>query len=655
MGTTVTTTAGPGRPDTWVEALSATGKSDDPMSGLAETLACHAADLGVRAPRVLLGHRTGAAALDSLRAATGMALTGLDSFALAGDEVGGKPLGFPDAEAWRAADGILCLDAEPYAYLNAVQFCFDNGIDIPVLADVDTIPGQFCQLSVATGGPETDVYIYNYFTKLYRLKDPLQLVWTCYWTDGTATHGTRLLGPNGNLHLTPADLSPPAAKIAGTLVYGAHNPAFARVPNSRFRGVVDVVGETYCATLHGDELEAKRADEGRWFDTHVAPLGGGHDIRLVMRNDIRQRGPVRLSLTATPANGGSALEASVDLPPEALEREVSVAELVGAGDEPVSTELVATVEGRSVRLEWKETWAGPTGRACFQSNHGSTNGTGMLELVGAGAATDEPDPVLFANIERLAANGVLPLPYPMPVLPAGDRYRFSFSAGKFLPHLDYLHVAAFDRAGRYLGRERVALPANLGYLGVEDTPFADALAAEGGMLLISPPYVEKRLVAYQNCREDLWIRMTDTVSGDSDISEFQLHNRNLRGYTVPIGFGQSPQMIKSRTEMMIRFRRDDRFDTRLLLINASPELKFDRTGDVELEFNLPDGRAAARTVTLAPQTWQLASVDDLLPPDVADAPFGWVRVVSDRLALSAYAALVDRTGGGLGFQHLWGA
>lgn len=655
MGTTATNTADLGRPDTWVETLSASGKSDDPMTGLAETLARHAANHGVCMPRVLLGHRTGAAGLNSLRRVTGLALTELDSFALAGDEVGNTPLRFPDADAWRAVDGILCLDVEPKAYLNAVQFCFDNGIDTPIIADFDAIAGQFCQLSVAAGGPQTDIYIYNYFTKLYRLKDPIQLVWTCYWTDGTATHGTRLLGPNGNLHLTTADLSPPAAKIAGTLVYGANNPAFARVPNSRFRGVVDVVGETFCATLHGDELEVKRADEGYWFDTHVAPLGGGHDIRLVFRNDIRQRGAVQLSLTATPASGGAAREATVHLLPDALEREVSVAELVGVEDSPVPTEVVATVEGRSVRLEWKETWLGLTGQACFQSNHGSTNGSSMLGLVGAGAVTEEPDPVLFASLERLAANDVLPLPYPLPVLPADDRYRFSFSAGKFLPHLDYVHVAAYDRAGRYLGREQIPLPTDLGYLGGEDTPFADDLADGGGMLLISPPYVEKRMVAYQNCREDLWIRMTDTVSGDSDISEFQLHNRNLRGYTVPIGFGQSPQLIKSRTEMMIRFRLDSRFDSRLMLINASPELHFDRSGDVELEFNLPDGRTASRMVTLAPQTWQFTSVDDLLPEAIADAPHGWVRVVSDRLALSAYAALVDRTGGGLGFQHLWGA
>jgi hypothetical protein len=176
------------------------------------------------------------------------------------------------------------------------------------------------------------------------------------------------------------------------------------------------------------------------------------------------------------------------------------------------------------------------------------------------------------------------------------------------------------------------------------------------LLLISPPYGELGLVAYQNCREDLWIKLEDKTSGDSDITEFQIHNRNLRGYTVPIGFGQAPQQIKSRSDLLIRYRVDAPRETILYLINASPELDFDRTAEVELEFNAANGASASITLQIPPQGVREINVADVLPASIAAlGPHGWVRVLSDNAALSVYCGLVDATSGAVGLQHLLGA
>ena len=643
------------RPDNWVETLTAVDKHDDPLTDLAELLSGHVRSFNLKSPRIVLGHNIGVPALDSVRQSCGLTLADIDSFSLSGDKgIDGETVEFPTVEAWKAADGVICLDPTPATYLNAIQFCFDNGIDLPVIADFGSMPGQFCQLSALSGETFTDIYIYNYFTRLYRVKDPLQLLWRVNWIDGPSTTGTRILGPNQNIHFSPRDLAPPTEASKGTMIYEARHPAFARVPNNRFRGYVDVISPSFCASLHGDEIEAKRSEKGKWFDTYVAPLGGGHDISLVVRNDCVAPEEVTLNLMVRRVGTEDVQHLSIKLGSDCHELEISLAEYLGMTEAAIQTEVVASIEGRSYRLEWKEHWTGLTGQMCYQSNHGSTNDIALLDLVQAKDVFNDPDPVLYKNICRMSERNIMPLPYPLPVLPRDDRYVFSFSAGKFLPHIDHVDVAAFDRQGQLIGRDRMGLPENLDYVSAADTPFADALE-EGGLMLISPPYVEKGMVPYQNCREDLWIRLSDFSSGDSDIAEFQMHNRNLRGYTIPIGFGQAPQMIKARTELMIRFRCDGQFDTRLLLLNTSPELDFNRAGEVELEFNLPDGSSSSSTITLQPHCWEFHYISSLLPANIRGAEYGWVRVISDTLALSAYAALEDRHGGRLGFQHLLGA
>lgn len=651
--------ANPGRPDTWIEALRLAGKSDDPLTDLCALLAARAVDFGARRARVLMGHRTGAPALDALRAAlseAGVDLLGADSFALTDGSDGAV---FPDATAWAEADAILCLDVDPNSYANAVQFCYDHGLDRPILWRVEQLPAQSCMAGIAAGdgrhAPASDLYIYNYFTKLYRVKDPLQLIWRVVWDDGTVSRGTYLLGPNQSVHFTGRDLDPPREGAGGTVVYQVHHPAFARVPNSRFRGVVDMVGASYCATLHGDEIDPKRTEEGAWFDTHVAPFGGGHDIEVIVRNAVEAPEALTVRLEARFVGTEETAFETVTLDGGEAARTIALSDILAMPEAARPLEVVAEVAGRSYRLEWRERWATPAGATGFLSNHGSTNTLTMKRLIAPDATPDAPDEALMGALTRLAERDVMPLPYPMPVLPARDRFGFSFSVGKFLPHIDFVNLAAFDRAGTLIGRERMAVPPDLGYVGAADTPFAQALADEGGMLLIAPPYVEKGLVTYQNSREDTWLKLSDGRSGDSDIAEFQMHNRNLRGYTIPIGFGQAPQLIKARSELMIRFRRCARFETRLLLLNASPELGFDRSGRVQLEFNLPDGSAAQREIEMAPQTWLFEDISTLLPAAIVEAEYGWVRVLSDELALSAYAALHDREGGGVGFQHLWGA
>jgi hypothetical protein len=642
------------RADNWVENLSVDEIVRDPLNELVAALSHQAQRFGVRRARVLIGETVDPSAEANLRdkIAGRVEITGIDSFDLAHD--GTRT--FPDASAWQQVDAILCLDPGHASYLNAVQFCFDNGLTLPVLTDFAALPAQSCQIGFrASHAPEdSDIFIYNYFERNYRIKDPLQIVWRAYWSTDETTHGTFFLGPNESVRLRPHDLGQPDGAADGTLVYEAGHPAFARVPNTRFRGLVDIYGRHYCASLHGDEIQPKRVAEGRWFDTHVGDLGGNADVVLTLRNDVSDPGELEVALTLQPIDGGSAKTAVVTLSSHEMQKSVPLAALAAAPTQPTRHDIVAEVTGRACRLEWAETATDADDTRGFFSNHGSTNSFDMRDLVGARSATTPPDSRMFEKLRELAEHDVLALPYPMPVLPDESDLQFSFSAGKFLPRIDSVTIVAFDNEGRMLGRDQMALPKDLGYVTAGDTPFADALAA-GGLLLISPPYVENDLVAYQNCREDLWLRLASRSSGEGDIAEFQMHNRNLRGYTLPIGFGQSPQMIKSRTDMMIRFRCEPRFETRLLLINASPELGFDRHGPVTLEFNQPDGSTITNTIEMAPQTCVFAPVAELAPAGASLPEHGWVRVVSNKLALSAYCALIDRPGGGIGFQHLWGA
>jgi hypothetical protein len=643
------------RPDSWVESLAIQDTSADALEGLVATLVRQMTAFGVVRPLVLVGDRTGRPAIESLRAASGLAVEAVESFSLYGNDLGdGVSVAFPDAARWAAHDGVICLDADGGSYMNAVQFCYDQGLDLTVLTDFDAMPGQFCQTSVLSGEMSTDIYIYNYYAKMYRVKDPLQLLWRVHWDSGAITRGSAIMAPNGSVVLTPQDLGLPAEGDGGTIVHEVHHPAFARVPNSRFRSYIDVVAPASFVCHHGDEVTPKRVEAGGWFDTHSCLLGGDHDLLIGVRKDVMEPQPITVRLSATPVEGGTERSIELRLDGTELQKGFSVCKDLGISGPATPYRVVCELHGRGYRMAWTEAYR-TDGRLHLVGNHGSSNDPHMAALI-SGSETPAADPVLLSRLQALESRRVLPLPYPLPVLPASSRLRFAFSAQKFLPLLDAMTIAAFNADGTLVGVEKVSLPQDLGYLSVDDTPFAAALAERGGLLLISPPYGELGLVAYQNCREDLWIKLEDKTSGDSDITEFQIHNRNLRGYTVPIGFGQAPQQIKSRSDLLIRYRVDAPRETILYLINASPELDFDRTAEVELEFNAANGASASITLQIPPQGVREINVADVLPASIAAlGPHGWVRVLSDNAALSVYCGLVDATSGAVGLQHLLGA
>lgn len=641
-----------------MENLATKAKSAGDLAELSVALSRQMALYGVRNPLVLIGDSTSRAAIDEFSRVAGLPVTAVDSFSLAGDDLGaGLAVRFPEVAEWKRHDGVVCLDSEPAAYLNGVQFCHDHGLALPVLTDFDAMPGQFCQTVVTDGeAGATEMFIWNYFTKYYRVKDPLQMLWRVVWDNGVTTRGTMVLGANANVMLRAKDLGVPRAGETGTVVYEVHHPAFARVPNRRFRSYIDVVAATSVVCHHGDEISPKRADKGEWFDSHAALLGDSHDIVVGVRKDVTEPDALTLVLTLQDPDGGNSRDLTLDLGDSELQRFVSVRQAFGVTGADKPARVIARVRGRGYRMAWIESYSGKDGTPRFIANHGSSNDPDMAPLLVPGAAVGAPDPVLFERFAKLRERGVLTLPYPLPVLPRSSNLRYSFSAQKFLPLLDYVEIAAFDADGKLVGVEKVALPADLGYVGVEQTPFADALAERGGLLLICPPYADKGMVAYQNCREDLWIKVEDTNSGDADITEFQMHNRNLRGYTVPIGFGQAANQIKARSELLIRYRVDAPYQTHFFLINASPELSFDRPARVELEYNLPDGRSASTWVDIKPQTVLTLDAAEAMPECLRGrADFGWLRVNSDTAALSAYCTVTDPATGAVGLQHLLGA
>ena len=645
------------RPDSWLESLAVKTGRSDPMDDLVAKLASAADQFSVRNPIVLLGEGAGQPALAGLAERGNFEIAALDSFSLGIEDIGpGAAVRFPDAGEWRKHDGVVCLDTDPASYLNAIEFCFRNGVDLPILTDFDALPAQASQLPVYGEELRSDIYVYNYFTKLYRIKDPLQLVWRLHWDDGSTAWGARLMGPNETLCFSARELVVSKRPGAGTLIWHVHNPAFARVPNSRFRGYGDYHNGQSIVCAHGDELEPKRAEAGGWFDCHVALFGGDNDVVFVVRNDMSEPNDIAIDVSAQPTGGGEVLRANATVPAAAPLASFSMKQLFGAGAQPVRTRFIVQLMGRTYRLEWNELRQTRAGETFVEGNHGSTNDPSLRKLCEPGARPDPVDPAIMDVFVRMQERDVLALPYPLPVLPGDQDIQFEFSAGKFLPRIETVDVAAFDADGALIERCRIDLPKDLGYVDPQELPFWKRMAGRGGLLLISPPYVEQGLVTYQNCREDLWVRAKNKRTGDSDITELQLHNRNLRGYTLPIGFGQAPYMIRARTELMIRYRTDKPFNTHLVVINASPELGFDRSARAELEFNQADGTAWSIDLEIPPQAYRDINIAELLSEDTKTVgAYGFVRVVSDTAALCGYTYLTNEDTGAVGLQHLLGA
>lgn len=630
------------------------------MRDLITAITALARTFHISAPRLLIGQDVSIEHIHLLRKATGLELSVIESFDLGANIVGSEELSFPKWHEWAAADGIICLDEQPNSYLNAIQFCFDHGLDRPVIWNFEALPAQMCLHGITSGTERTELSVYNYFSKIYRIKDPLQLTWRVCWNNGTQTHGTRILGPNASTVLLPEHLNAPPGDVLGTILYDVRHPRFARLPTTRFRGVVDIVGPATCITTHGDEPQPKRSsprpERYHWFDHYIGCVGKQNDVMLIFRRDPRKREDVDVRVQVKVLATGEVMEFPVHVSSDTDEVELSIRALLGervAGD----VEVVAEVRGRSFRIEWKETWTGSLGQMCTQGNHGGIRPIELLQLTNTDKPIKSPDERESEYISVLDGRGVMNLPYALPVLPRRERYEFSFAAYKFLPRISKLNVAVYSRHGTFLGIDNIDLSQRkVGeFVAYENGRFSERLFLEGGLILFSPPYGREEGLSYSNTSEDMWVRIRDKDSDDGDISELQVHNRNLLGHTVPIGFGQAPQSIKARTDMMTRFRHDESFDSYILLLNASPNINFQREGNVELEFNYPSGRSLSKEIKIAPQTWIFQSMKDLLSDGSPSSQQGWVRVISDNVALSAYTALIDKTAGRVSLQHLWGA
>jgi len=653
----------PNRPDTWLEGLGGRPSTQSSMDETVKALFENRELLSAGVPLVLLGENAGSAAVENLARTFSLQEQDLllNSFSLANvEEISGKSVSFPAAHQWCACSGVLCLDDTPASYSNAIEFCYRHDLAIPILADFESIPAQASQISVSEGEQLSEIYIYNYFTKLYRVKDPLQLVCTAYWDDGRKNRLTRVIGPNENLLITAKDfsesVSPADGSTFGTLVYKAHHPAFGRIPNSRFRCYADYRSNASCYSAHGDELEPKRAEDGEWFDTHTAVMDQKNDVILVIRNQPDSPNKITANVTAEPLHDGQVQTIELQLGPDVVVKKVSLRSLFGFASDQGETRFTCRVSGESYRLEWIEARDSGDQGVRFAANHGSTNDVSLMGLIESEIAPDLSNPDVLIKLAALEKNDVLALPYALPVMPSADPLEFSFSATKFLPQLDHLDVVGITHGGEIVGRSRLELSGNQLFYSSSDLPFADKMSRDGGLMFLCPPYVDKEWVTYDNCREDLWIKVTNRLSDDSDITEFQLHNRNTGGYTVPIGFGQAPNMIKARSDLMIRYRLDEDHDTTLVLINASPNLKFDVDAQVELELNLPNGRSSTLNVEIPAQSFSSMSMREIVSRSNCDAhTFGWVRILSNNTALAGYAIVQNQQNGSVAIQHLLGA
>jgi len=234
-------------------------------------------------------------------------------------------------------------------------------------------------------------------------------------------------------------------------------------------------------------------------------------------------------------------------------------------------------------------------------------------------------------------------------------FGFNFDASN-PPFDDYL-VRFYDAGGRALG-EHAYHKDFIGPVLIEDVvnQWNSPDRAKVATALVAPDHLKVGLAPQRLVTTaDMLVRHLKT--GDQDYTEFQNSWRNLGAIVPTLPHWLHPSIgVIGRTNVMGRVRCKDGFRTGVYVVNASGNLHYDMTAEVEISAINNSGRRMSHLLTLPAFGAAVVWLDDVLPDlqkHVGASGIATLQVKSADADLNAHVIGVS-PGGAVGLQHLWG-
>ncbi|MGE0483644.1 MAG: hypothetical protein AB7Q81_05865 [Gammaproteobacteria bacterium] len=502
---------------------------------------------------------------------------------------------------------------------------------------------EFCvgQVTFPAAIEAAQAYLFNHFDEYFHLREPLLIELETY--DGT--HGVSkwlVMRPNESLRIDLDDYLP-QRRGAAAIAVAVTAPQLTGGRHMRWRFCADIEWRDSLASLHGAH-DVTHATAGTEFMQARSGLYPG-EVAFTLPNHYRD-----MRNGADEVNCLDGRRRYV----QSRDRSARIDELsIVVPDRPPEFEdFVGASFDQYTTPFWYAFGSRPDGGNCLSANHIQGHAHALLD-------TPNPAHPFSASSAEILAQDVLTWPYAVPVLKAESALELGLSFDSSWPALRQFLVRAYDADGHLL-EVATYRQENPGVMYAD--ALVDACAAKhrstAAMLLIAPDWAGMNLDPQTNAVRPLVdFVLRHRHSGDFDVTEFQNSWRNLDLLVEDMPHWISPgHQVLGGTNLYGRAVLRQGWRTGVLLVNASGNLRHDRTIDYRAKLFNREGAVIESSHALAAFTWELHWLDELFPncPEhFGNDSYGAMTIRSRSGDLLAQLVTVTSSQA-VALQHMWG-
>jgi hypothetical protein len=505
---------------------------------------------------------------------------------------------------------------------------------------------EFCAGTAAIPAEidDLDALVFNHFEEFFGIKDSLQFRFEVIG-EGGVKRSYKILGPNESLNLNLNTLAGGQRDGAVCLkVYVAH-PYLTRGRHYRFRICGDVFWKDSFTIIHGSHQFFKnpnKLQEFRLIDSVVRD--GGHMLMTVPNYD--------LDMTDDTISVGSGAQKTVQQ--RSRTRPVEVVDFARKPSNQAEREYFAAAYRGYGTSFW---YALDQGFPSVPGKQGSIAANHLAKVGVENRADIAFTPEELGIVQKAIEAGFLIHPVTLPVMRGQHDLSFGFNFDASNPPFEDYIIRWYDAGGQFLG-EMLYHKDFIGPALIEDVlkQWDNRARDQAATALVAPDHLKaglapQRLVA----TADMLVRNVRT--GDQDFTEFQNSWRNLGAIVPSLPHWLHPSIgVMGRTNVIGRVRCKDGYRTGVYVANASGNLNYAMTAEVEISAINHAGRRLSHFVTLPAFGSRLVWLDDELPDlarHVGPSGVATLQVKSADADLTSHVVGASPQGA-VGLQHLWG-
>ena len=520
------------------------------------------------------------------------------------------------------------------------------------LAHAPTVPvhwvadnWEFCAgtLAIPAEVEDADALVFNHFEEFFGLRDPLQFRFEVISERGTQ-RSYRVLGAGQSVALNLKELAPERDGAVALKAFVSH-PTLTGGRHCRFRMIADVFWRDSFAIVHGAHQFGRNPNREQSLRLADTAVRGGHAVITVPNYDLDMGQDDAISISGGAA--GRSQQRARTRPVETVQFDAR--ETAGK----VRDYFAAAYKGYGGSF-----WYGLE-EGCFAkaSKQGSIACNALSPTTG-----DDRDDAAFRPdelrvVEQAVSAGFMIHPSFLPVMHGRSKLSFGFNYVGSAPSVDHYWLRFYAGDGQFLGemRWRKSAPGPTFMEEVMEA-WGSAERFRVSAVLVSPDHLKigtapQRLAIVAN----MVARHVET--GDQDVTTLPSSWGNLGTVVPTLPHPEGGALgAMGRTSLVGRVRCRDGFRTGIFVGNASGNLKYDVTAEVEIAVVNNAGRRLSHHLQLPAFGSQMVWLDDVvarLKEHVGESGIAALQVLSAGAELTGCVVGLS-PGGAVGLQRLRG-